>query len=76
MPSRSKPAFPVSTSEWTPSENIAELSVTAAATNLATAMARLPPIAAYTATFDPDAMNAPLRFPRLGSFLIASFHTC
>src|SRR3982750_3064528 len=41
--------------ECTPSDHMAELPVTAAATNLVTAMARLPASAAYTTFFEPVA---------------------
>src|SRR5258708_22826042 len=51
-PSSSSPPFPVSTSEWMPSERIGELQVKKAATNLVVAMARLPAIAAKIAVLD------------------------
>ncbi len=50
--------MPVSTSEWMPSEIIAELPVMAPAMNLITAMAALPMIAATTAFLDSAAMAA------------------
>src|SRR5258708_35513706 len=51
-PRSSSPPFPVSTSEWMPSESMAELPVKKAATNLVAAMARLPAIAAKIAVLD------------------------
>jgi len=50
--------LPVSTSEWMPSDSMAELPVTPAATNLVTAMAKLPAIAAKMTVFDPVATMA------------------
>ena len=47
-----RPPLPVSTTEWMPSEIMAELPVSAAATNLMTAMAALPTMAAITAVLD------------------------
>ena len=55
-PWKSRTPLPVSTREWMPSEIIAELPVNAAATNLMTAMARLPMIAAMMAFLDSAAM--------------------
>src|SRR6476661_1840378 len=52
MPRSSKPPLPVSTSEWIPSESIAELPVKPAAMNFVIAIAKLPAIAAYTALLD------------------------
>ena len=49
--------MPVSTSEWMPSLIIAELPVMAPATNLITAIATLPMIAATTAFLDSCAMR-------------------
>src|SRR5258708_21725743 len=56
-PSSSSPPFPVSTSEWMPSESMAELPVKKAATNLVAAMARLPAIAAKIAVLDSLSMK-------------------
>jgi hypothetical protein len=53
MPWSSNDPLPVSTSECIPSDIIAEEPVMAAATNLITAIARLPMTAATTATFEP-----------------------
>jgi hypothetical protein len=47
----SKP-LPVSTTEWMPSESIAELPVNAAATNFVVAIRRFPIIAAKIAVID------------------------
>ena len=44
----------MSTVEWIPSENIAELPVIVAATNLVTAMAKFPIIAAITVKVDEE----------------------
>ena len=52
--------MPVSTSEWMPSEIIAELPVIAAAMNLMVAIARFPTIAAMIAFLDSAAMAASL----------------
>src|SRR5262249_54022272 len=48
--SKSKSSLPLSTTEWIPSENSAELPLAAAAMNLVTAIARFAPNAPYTAT--------------------------
>src|SRR5262245_44582381 len=55
MPQSSSSPLPVSTNEWTPSDNMAELPVRKAATNLVIAMARLPPTAAKITVRDPPA---------------------
>ena len=49
--------FPVSTTEWMPSDSIAELPVMAAATNLVTAISALPARAARMTGFDEAAMS-------------------
>ena len=51
----------MSATEWMPSDSIAELPVTAAAPNLATAMIALAIIAATTALVLPEAMSNPPR---------------
>ena len=54
LPWRSRTWFPVSTKEWMPSENMAELPVIKAAANLVTAMRLLPARAAYMTFFEED----------------------
>jgi hypothetical protein len=51
--------LPVSATEWIPSDSIAELPVTAAATNFATAITALAIIAATTAFVPPPAICLP-----------------
>ena len=53
IPRSTRQPFPVSTSEWIPSEIMAEEPVTAAAKNLMIAMIRLPAMAAKTAILEP-----------------------
>src|SRR4051812_30414851 len=52
MPIRSSPPLPISTIEWIPSDNIAELPEMEAAINFVTAIAKFAPIAPYTAILD------------------------
>jgi hypothetical protein len=54
MPNSIKPPLPVSTSEWIPSESIAELPVKPAAINLVMAIVRFPGIAAMIDSLDSD----------------------
>jgi hypothetical protein len=49
MPTMSKTPLPLSTTEWMPSDNMAELPVTPAAASFVTAMAKFAAIAATTA---------------------------
>src|SRR5258705_12950654 len=51
-PNKSNAPLPVSTSEWIPSDSIAELPENVAATNLVTATATFPMMAATIATLD------------------------
>src|SRR5262245_62116042 len=54
MPTASSTPLPVSTSEWIPSDSIAELPVIAAATNLSSAMATFAPMANATVRREPS----------------------
>ena len=57
MPQSNSKPLPVSTSEWMPSDSMAELLLKEAAKNLVRAMARFPAIAVQITSLDPlDAM--------------------
>jgi hypothetical protein len=64
MPYSNNNWLPVSTSEWMPSDIIAELPVTDAAINLVTDISALPISAAIMTRFEPDAIFCPQQFQR------------